>query len=330
MNKVKKTVPLLAIVLSCWLTLAGCANIFAEPQEFPAPLITKIGTESHLEVEFASNMTFPKNKTAPIYKMVAEQDSILRESVSQAVGVDLSSLTAFFDNNEGCSYYNLITEDGYIRVIIDEAVGFWQYYSKTSLENMEHNEYISQMLRAEASLPTEAQAIEIARDYIRQNELYDGDLGDIGIGYTTTGSEFDENGEIMIERQVVFYPDIGGYNVYGLFKIAVTIGANGEIIGVIKQVNPVEAVGTVTLKTQAEIIKEVKTNSSSVSASAVDLKNAVITECRLAYYVDAYAHNGTAYAYPVYIMLGQGVFADDAARRQSEESFDIIVDAVKR
>ena len=331
MNKHKKST-LFIVTFLCVYALAGCTTALIQSGVvYPAPFIAQSGNDGHLEVEFARDLTFPDDNTAVIYKMVTEQGSELRESVSQAVGVKMNSQDGNFSKSENCTYYNFPTKEGTLVVTIDESVGFWQYYYSATLpENLDYNDTVNQMLKLEANLPSEAEAIEIARNYINSNKLYDDDLGEAFLGCATTGSEFDENGEIVIERHVVFYPQIGGRNVYGLFKIYITIGTEGKIIGVIKQVNSVEAIGTVSLKTQEEVVKEIMDNSSSVSISAGDLDDAVVIECQLAYYVDAYVHDGTAYAYPVYIMQGQGISTDDMTGTKTMESFDIIVDAVKR
>ena len=134
-------------------------------------------------------------------------------------------------------YYSF--DDGRM-VTVNSDIGFWSYTREFDF---------SQPI----DLPDDAEAKALAEAFILENKLLDTvDPDNLTVQYTTTGDKL-QGTEQILEKTVTYFPDLDGTPVYGLYRISVTIGDRGEIIGVQKQANPAEYAAEVTVKSEEEI-----------------------------------------------------------------------------
>ena len=114
-------------------------------------------------------------------------------------------------------------------IAIDPQTGRWFYQKPIDFD-------------AKGGALSDNEAIQIATDFISDNDLYPlQSLGEAKIGTTSTGDATQGTEEIL-RKNVYFYPQIDGQSVYGTFRICISISPNGEIIGVDKFANEYELV----------------------------------------------------------------------------------------
>ena len=158
---------------------------------------------------------------------------------------------------------------------------------------------------AAPQLPGEEEAIETAKAFLSDTGLCAGDPGPTAITHST-GAE----GPLTID--VTFFPGIHGKEVYGLYRLRVSLGDGGKVQSVIAQAAPIDEGEPVPLKTTQQVIKEVSARPEDLCFLGEGTETALFTQCTLAYYTDG----STGYAHPVYVLTGQGAYHAllDAAR----------------
>ena len=131
------------------------------------------------------------------------------------------------------------TADGTV-IGLDDQTGRWFY-----TEGIDFNQT--------GEAPSDAEAIAIARQFIAENDLYPlEELGAPHIGETYTGS-WAEGNQHMLQKNVYFYPTIDGKPVYGNFRIGISVGAGGKIVGVDKFACPYERAEQTAAKNMDEV-----------------------------------------------------------------------------
>lgn len=291
------------------MLLTGCTNNSAEEiTNYPHPNIAVLGSAASAELSFPKELESGLNPSAAkLYKLNVSLDAA-KEQVEKCFGITLDSASM----QEGPDF-DLYVTDQYI-ICIDRATGYWTYE-------------ISDDREPGAAMPTNAKqdaisdedAINIAKKFVEENQLWDGAFFNTIVTNTTTGGWTAE--ETVIEKKVWFYPEIDGTAALGIFRICVTVDLAGNITDVFKQVSDIIGSQNVPLADSEELRSRIASGDYSASFSE-DLTDTTLTSCDLYYYADAYQVEGSTYLYPVYVLAGEGT-AD-----KGNTTFDIIVDAL--
>lgn len=185
---------------------------------------------------------------------------------------------------------------------IDVQTGRWFYQRPIDLD-------------AKGGTLSDTDAIQIAEQFIADNDLYPlKELGDAKVGTTSTGDAAQGTEEIL-RKNVYFYPEIAGKPVYGTFRICISISGRGEIVGVDKFANEYTLVD---VDVEGKNYREVAT---SLSKKEYTLNAEVAPESILVDSVsDAfYADPESEYIQPIYVLEGSG--------ENQTEKYDIWMDA---
>ena len=294
---------ILALTLAILAGLSGCGE---KAVRFPYPMIPPTGGEGELSYELSPELTFPETAEMEVFRFVPLEADAGLSAACAALGVPRDALG---EGESGGNFYSFETEGQRAFLYFDTATGYWQFR-------------LASHARPCADPITAETAVEIAKQFITDGGLYDGDLGEALIGTETTGSEFEEGGEQLVTWIVTYTPRIAGRAVYGLHRISVDVGVDGTIRAVLYQVAPVELAGTVPLQDWAATEEWLLQYPQEASASAYGLQDAVVDGCELAYYADGYEYDGGLYALPIYVFTGSGAAPDG-----STQYFDIMLTA---
>lgn len=291
------------MLITCFFLLTSFQNSKAE---IPGPSLSLTGGAADNAYVFADDLRFPKDETALLYTLDIADPAEIQKQIESILEIgDLN--TYFFSGEQTESLYYI--EEKNATVSISAQNGFWDITLEDPTQLIIPNH-----------LPSDAEAVNIAKAFIEENHLFEGELGEPVISHSYYGN--DQTTEII----VTFYPPVGEYEVFGLYRITIVLGDEGKIQKVFKQASPVKSHETVTLKDQEQVMEDVlHQKDMSLNASGTITKG-VITDCTLGYYVDGIPVEGKNYMYPVYILQGE----DQSAESGEENSFTIIVDAVKR
>lgn len=283
------------LVVFMFVLAFGCR---ATSEKVPTVHLAQLGNEQIQVLDNIEKLDVSQYQRGTIYlmKKPSYEDNI--KAVSEILSVDIS--------NEKET------------TMIDSKLGFWVY----SLDDMASPADMPN-LNDMQNLPPDEEAIEIATRFIKGNNLYNGDLGEPRISLTTSGDSITNN-LMILKKNIYFYPKIDGKDVYGIFRISIGVGANGKIVNVIKQVHEIEEFATVSLKTNADVAKDLS-DGNYIALNDSFLMDTSIDQCRLIFYSDAQLHGDNLYVFPVYEIIASGFTEDEKV-----EQFSILVDAVSK
>ena len=261
-------------------------------------------------------------------------------SPDYSFNADISSLPKdaklykFIHNNEFENSYNNIkhtfkfTENAVVQNIDDvrflseenEAVSKWLdfYFSDGTWQ---YHDY-SKPTAASVKLPSNEASAQLAIAFLKNNNLYNDRFAVSAVVEQYSGSKETDDYNAYC-KSVYFYPSIDGMPVYGVSRIVVDIGDNGDIIGVshfYKDIIESETVGLISPESLYESIERAEL-SSNINPSAV---KATINEIYLGYWEDAGSVEEQPYLQPVWVFTGVAVFDDG-----QEEPFDVIASAIR-
>lgn len=264
----------------------------------PHPVIAMPGEAIDVDVYMGQASLDISNDTEPVYKMIVPSISDIEAQIGSIVSIE-SANDSWVAGDD--TYYSF---DGGKMVTVNSNIGFWSYTKEYEFSD-------------DISLPDDATVIEIAKEYILENKLMDSvDSNEMVINYTTTGDSL-EGTEKIIEKTATYFPNINGVPVYGLYRISITVGNQGEITGVLKQANPVEYVSSVPVKNETEILETVTSKEYSLNASEnSEGEDLIASTGYAAYYCDAYSD----YMLPVYVIVG------GESNNNESPTFDLIMD----
>lgn len=300
---------ILGIGVYFWMNSAGKSGV-------PLPTFPTEGTGETAIYDFSTSFAFPVETQADVYHMApGEQEKILAQAEQALAVKNLKDFLVPGDVGDFGQVYQLDAQD--LTVTVDDRTGWW-----ISATNDSAYEGLPGPIIPE-NLPAKGEAVDIAEAYIRENDLFPGDLGEPTVGYSTTGSGEEEQ---PMDISVMFTPQIAGKDVYGIYRLDLVIGDNGKIRDVYKQAGPVTLAQSVPLKTEKEVRDAVLHHPEAIFSTATGMASGVITQCELVYYVDGIPANGKIYACPVYLLTGTG---EDSVTG-TQQIFTIYMDAVKR
>lgn len=282
----------------------------------PAPTIPLRGDAEEITYNFSDTFDVPTERKAKIYTLHMTEPETIQKQVEDTLGIENLEETFESSGEDGTSFYYV--EEKHATVSINSQNGFWSITMEDPTQPI-----------IPENLPSDAEAVQIATDYVKEHNLFDGDLGEPAVGHSYTGDELTGDKQ-NLDVTVVFYPSIEGHDIYGLYRIMIVVGNNGTIQKVFKQASPVKSSEEVPLKSKEEVITEVMENPMSFSTTANGIDKGIITDCELSYYMDGVTVDGNNYAYPVYVLSGSDKAVGYSMDETQENRFSVIVDAIQR
>lgn len=262
-------------LILCLLT--ACAKI---PQLNMAPY----GGPSCAAVRLASANLEQTSEVLPVYQMEIASVSEMKAEIARVMSLSFDEATRV---NSGTQYW--MYQIGDADIMLDEELGFWTYR-------------IPQEISIPEQLPTDEEAIAIADAFLAEAQLYHGALRPGIVSNTTTGITGTEK---ILNKDIYYYPEFDGMNVYGVFRIVIGIGDHGQIISVSKQVQDVTEAARVPLAAP-ETLQARLDAGDCVSSPQNPVAEAEVKSGRLAYYSDITPSNGKLYIHPIYELTAAG------------------------
>lgn len=273
------------------------------------PDIAKPGNDVTLEkFNLAPESLENISDTATVYSNDIDIERSIRNA-SSCIGLDIESLDyTEMPGDINTRKYKLT--DGVM--YLTETTGYWNYKSDTSssADGVAAGKFISDdEIKAKTA------------EFIKSNELLDGESYNISIGSSTTGGW--NSPEMIISKDAYVFPNINDTEVYGVYRIIISYDSEGNITEIFSCCNPVSKVVDVKLK-PADAVKTALETGNYSAGAAFSMKSVDIRSVRMAYYADSSPNDkGNLYIYPVYVLTAEGTSTSN-----DTEEFDIIVDAV--
>lgn len=260
-----------SICLALATFVVGAAVIKTPSSNLPTPTIPLSGSTEEITYQFSDTFDTPQAETAKLYTLAVPKPEVIKEQLTSIVGIE--NLEDYYQfTGEGSTFYYVDEQNA--TITMDTQNGFWSITVEDATQP-----FIPE------NLPSDAEAVQIATDYVKEHNLFDGDLGEPAVGHSYTGDELTGDKQ-NLDVTVAFYPSIEGHEVYGLYRIMIVVGNNGTIQKVFKQASPVKSSEEVPLKSKEEVIAEVMENPMSFSTTANGIDKGIITDCELSYYMD--------------------------------------------
>lgn len=285
-----------AIAALCVLPLgvAGLFSMFGSrytADEIPALHLPQPGNVSTQGVQAAlGGKVEILGGTRPVYRLQAVDADAERQKICRLFGLEPSEVGGFPDGNR--------LKDG-ASVGLDTQTGRWFYEKPLDWD------------AAASGMLSDEEAVERARAFIAQNELYPvEDLGQAKIGETYTGGALEGNKQTL-RKTVYFYPALDGKAVYGNFRIGIALDPAGDIVGVDKFACAYELADQVPAKDR-DAVEQALAGRDYVLSAETAPNHLTITEVSDAFYADPESR----YLQPIYVFQTEvGSLWMDAAKR---------------
>ena len=273
---------------------------FAEPQEeqipkLKLPVVEGIATANiRVSIEDTIESEIDNvSQSLAVYRLKPVNLNQEKKKIGELFQISSSDIGAFPTGNT--------LPDG-TTVGIDAQTGRWFYQKPIDLD-------------AKEGVLSDADAIQIAEQFIADNDLYPlKELGDAKVGTTSTGDAAQGTEEVL-RKNVYFYPEIAGKPVYGTFRICISISGSGEIVGVDKFANEYALVDAdVEGKNYHEVATSLSENDYTLNAEVAP-NSILIDSVSDAFYADPESE----YIQPIYVLEGSG--------ENQTEKYDIWMDA---
>ena len=273
---------------------------FAEPQEeqipkLKLPVVEGIATANiRVSIEDTIESEIDNvSQSLAVYRLKPVNLNQEKKKIGELFQISSSDIGAFPTGNT--------LPDG-TTVGIDAQTGRWFYQRPIDLD-------------ATGGVLSDTDAIQIAEQFIADNDLYPlKELGDAKVGTTSTGDATQGTEEIL-RKNVYFYPEIAGKPVYGTFRICISISGSGEIVGVDKFANEYALVDAdVEGKNYHEVATSLSENDYTLNAEVAP-NSILIDSVSDAFYADPESE----YIQPIYVLEGSG--------ENQTEKYDIWMDA---
>lgn len=273
---------------------------FAEPQEeqipkLKLPVVGNIATANiRVSIEDTIESEIDNvSQSLTVYCLKPVNLNQEKKKIGELFQISSSDIGAFPTGNT--------LPDG-TTVGIDAQTGRWFYQKPIDLD-------------AKEGVLSDTDAIQIAEQFIADNDLYPlKELGDAKVGTTSTGDAAQGTEEVL-RKNVYFYPEIAGKPVYGTFRICISISGSGEIVGVDKFANEYALVDAdVEGKNYHEVATSLSENDYTLNAEVAP-NSILIDSVSDAFYADPESE----YIQPIYVLEGSG--------ENQTEKYDIWMDA---
>ena len=299
------TIMTINLILICFL-LVGCGSkkFIVSIPELCIPMSGSDLPEINYSIELKDLEKLPQ--TANIYEFISEQPDAISEVVQIAKLFDIS-----VDATDIQYYDDYLTYDnGSFLIDYEIPTSMW------SIRNM------SEKTDKSNELPSDEEAITIARNFLVEKELYDERFSIESVVTQYSGSELDSTYSPSF-KTVYFYPTIDNYPILGVSRIIVKIDTNGQVAELMRYYKDFELAGVIELSSPLEFIEGIKSNAYSTNISP-DAVSARITDVKLRYWEDAGSFEEQPYLQPVWVFWGESTQADGTV-----EEFDVVVQAAK-
>lgn len=283
-------------VILCGVTVLH----FAEPQneQIPKLKLPVVGNIATANIRVSIEDTIESeidnvSQSLAVYRLKPVNLNQEKKKIGELFQISSSDIGAFPTGNT--------LPDG-TTVGIDAQTGRWFYQKPIDLD-------------AKEGVLSDADAIQIAEQFIADNDLYPlKELGDAKVGTTSTGDAAQGTEEVL-RKNVYFYPEIAGKPVYGTFRICISISGSGEIVGVDKFANEYALVDAdVEGKNYHEVATSLSENDYTLNAEVAP-NSILIDSVSDAFYADPESE----YIQPIYVLEGSG--------ENQTEKYDIWMDA---
>ena len=292
----KMFVAVCVAVILCVVTVLH----FAEPQneQIPKLKLPVVGNIATANIRVSIEDTIESeidnvSQSLAVYRLKPVNLNQEKQKIGELFQISSSDIGAFPTGNT--------LPDG-TTVGIDAQTGRWFYQRPIDLD-------------AKEGVLSDTDAIQIAEQFIADNNLYPlKELGDAKVGTTSTGDATQGTEEIL-RKNVYFYPEIAGKPVYGTFRICVSISGSGEIVGVDKFANEYALVDAdVEGKNYHAVATSLSENDYTLNAEVAP-NSILIDSVSDAFYADPESE----YIQPIYVLEGSG--------ENQTEKYDIWMDA---
>lgn len=273
---------------------------FAEPQneqipKLKLPVVGNIAT-ANTRVSIADTTESEidnASRSLTVYRLKPVNLNQEKQKIGELFQISSSDIGAFPTGNT--------LPDG-TTVGIDAQTGRWFYQRPIDFD-------------ATGGTLSDTDAIQIAEQFIADNDLYPlKELGDAKVGTTSTGDAAQGTEEVL-RKNVYFYPEIAGKPVYGTFRICISVSGSGEIVGVDKFANEYALVDAdVEGKNYHEVAISLSENDYTLNAEVAP-NSILIDSVSDAFYADPESE----YIQPIYVLEGSG--------ENQTEKYDIWMDA---
>lgn len=186
--------------------------------------------------------------------------------------------------------------EGY-SVTLDSQTGHWTYQTTADPASaVPQEEAIS-----------DEQAIDIAQQFMHENQLWNGEFSDVIATSVTSGGG--DTPKLVEEKMVYFYPMVDQKTVTGTFRWIVCLDPQGNLTEVDNYTAPLGDPIPVEGKSRADLVQAAANGEGSVSGDVSDGTEVKFVET--AYYADPEENC----LYPVYLLRG--------------DRFDVVIDGRK-
>lgn len=273
---------------------------FAEPQneQIPKLKLPVVGNIATANIRVSIEDTIESeidnvSQSLAVYRLKPVSLNQEKQKIGELFQISSSDIGAFPTGNT--------LPDG-TTVGIDAQTGRWFYQKPIDLD-------------AKEGVLSDTDAIQIAEQFIADNDLYPlKELGDAKVGTTSTGDAAQGTEEVL-RKNVYFYPEVAGKPVYGTFRICISISGSGEIVGVDKFANEYALVDAdVEGKNYHEVAISLSENDYTLNAEVAP-NSILIDSVSDAFYADPESE----YIQPIYVLEGSG--------ENQTEKYDIWMDA---
>ena len=273
---------------------------FAEPQnkqipKLKLPVVEGIATANiRVSIEDTIESEIDNvSQSLAVYRLKPVNLNQEKKKIGELFQISSSDIGAFPTGNT--------LPDG-TTVGMDAQTGRWFYQKPIDLD-------------AKEGVLSDADAIQIAEQFIADNDLYPlKELGDAKVGTTSTGDAAQGTEEVL-RKNAYFYPEVAGKPVYGTFRICISISGSGEIVGVDKFANEYALVDAdVEGKNYHEVATSLSENDYTLNAEVAP-NSILIDSVSDAFYADPESE----YIQPIYVLEGSG--------ENQTEKYDIWMDA---
>ncbi|MBH8560983.1 hypothetical protein I8748_02115 [Nostoc sp. CENA67] len=303
------------------IILGACTISYGSPyrkfdSKIPALILAQ---PKRVELSVTYELAIPEQvisnlpKEATVYKFVSKQISEQDfRSLSSKFGMKGQPKS---DNDrpdhKGDSL--LLLNEGTKRLLLNTQTGTWKYRDDSK---------IFQSTGAN-NIPSDAEVSRIATEYLKTNGWLPPDFQFQTVTAVTEELSNLSQTPKVIGKSAYFYRYIAGQPVYGVSRIIVDVGNQGEVVGVSKFYKEIEDAGKQPLKTVDQAFKEAKQKKGTVTTDNPKLKNALIKDVKIKYWEDSGSIDDQPFLQPVYAFKAEGKV------NEKTEEFEVIIPAIE-
>lgn len=236
--------------------------------EIPKLIIPKTGHEDALTNNITLDIAdhFSQNSANPVAGVYRADVDIEKE---QALICDILDLDDIADFGSLQSSVPISSTEN---IGLDPTSGRWYYHTDMAYYTGEN-------------VPDQEEALQIVEDFLNEYNLYPMDqLGSPTISPVTSGDGVNQPKKVLC-WDISYDPQVDGMDVYGVFRICISVGSNGEIVSIEKLANKYKFVENVPLKNASDIEKDISDGAYSISSNTPN-RSTIISDVEIKLYSD--------------------------------------------